>query len=52
VDLIKTAGVLIIQNRFPKDDNEIHNVGNTAGGDVCETRTSYVTGGNKTKFRE
>jgi len=32
VGLIKTAGVLITQTRFPKDDNEIHGVGNRAGG--------------------
>jgi len=30
--LIKTAGVLITQNRFSKDDNGIYGVGNTAGG--------------------
>jgi hypothetical protein len=30
--LIKTAGVLITQNRFSKDDNGIYGVGNTAVG--------------------
>lgn len=31
MSLIKTAGVLITQNRFSKDDNGIYVVGNTAG---------------------
>jgi hypothetical protein len=31
VYLINAAGVLITQNRFAKDDNEIHGAGNTAG---------------------
>ena len=32
MDWVKTAGVLITQNSFPKDDNGVYGVGNTAGG--------------------